>query len=183
MGESTPKIRVVGCPGSGKSTLAAELSRRLGLTHIELDALHHLPGWTARPRDEFQALIREKMREADGGWVMDGNYQSKLEGFDDGAKTIIWLDLDKRLVMKRLVLRSLRRAVTREELWNGNRERLRNLFKTEPEENIVLWGWVKHAEYRERYEARMRGAWRGLDIHRLRTPSEVEEFRAGWRAS
>ena len=77
----------------------------------------------------------------------------------------------------RLVARSLKRAVLRRELWNGNRERIRNLFKTEPEENIVLWGWVKHPEYRERYSALLETEWRDLEVHRLRTATEVDEFR------
>lgn len=38
------RIVVKGSSGSGKSTVADELARRLGVPHIELDALHHGPG-------------------------------------------------------------------------------------------------------------------------------------------
>jgi adenylate kinase family enzyme len=37
---------VVGTSAVGKTTLAAALSRRLGVPHIELDALYWGPGWT-----------------------------------------------------------------------------------------------------------------------------------------
>jgi AAA domain len=38
-----PKIAVVGTSGSGKTTVARELARRLGVPHVELDALYHGP--------------------------------------------------------------------------------------------------------------------------------------------
>jgi hypothetical protein len=43
--------------------------------------------------------------------------------------------------------------VTREPLWNGNRESLRNLFSSDPSANIALWAWRNHAKYRDRYSA------------------------------
>ncbi|HTE18391.1 MAG TPA: AAA family ATPase, partial [Armatimonadota bacterium] len=46
----TPRrIVVVGSSGAGKSTMAAALSQRLGLPHIELDALRHGPNWVEVP--------------------------------------------------------------------------------------------------------------------------------------
>ena len=39
------RIAVIGNSGSGKSTLARTLSARLGIPHIELDALNWQPGW------------------------------------------------------------------------------------------------------------------------------------------
>lgn len=63
---------MVGSSGSGKTTVAKVLARRLGVPHIELDALHHGPGWTVR--DDFVADI-DRMSATDA-WVIDGNYSA-----------------------------------------------------------------------------------------------------------
>lgn len=51
-----PRIIVIGTSGAGKTTLAGRISARLGIDHIEIDALYHGPGWTPRP--EFLADVR-----------------------------------------------------------------------------------------------------------------------------
>src|SRR6476659_9383882 len=48
------RIAVVGTSGSGKTTLARQLSGRLGLAHVELDALHWDPGWAPTPAEVFR---------------------------------------------------------------------------------------------------------------------------------
>jgi hypothetical protein len=44
------------------------------------------------------------------------------------ADTVIWLDPPRRTVMRRVIWRTIRRVAGRAELWNGNRERWRNLL-------------------------------------------------------
>ena len=61
--------------------------------------------------------------------MIDGNYRTVVV---DGpvwqrADTVVWLDLPRRIVMRQVVSRTFRRSILREELWNGNREPLRNL--------------------------------------------------------
>ena len=43
----------------------------------------------------------------------------------------------------------------REELWNGNREPLRNLLSWDPYKSIIRWSWTQHAKYRERFTTAM----------------------------
>ena len=60
---------------------------------------------------------------AGDGWVVDGNYSVVRDLVWDRADTVVWLDLPRLVVVRRITTRSIRRVVWREELWNGNRER------------------------------------------------------------
>ena len=75
-------------------------------------------------------------------------------------------------------LRSLRRVAGRVELWNGNRERWRNLFTLDTEESVIAWAWRNHDSNRVGFEAAMADP---LNAHlrfiRLRSPAEVRRFR------
>ena len=88
------RVNVKGTSGSGKSTFGEELARRLDVPYVELDALHHGPNWSEPTAEEFTARAREAMDGAPDGWVIDGNYESKLGDTVLGAAdTIVWLDL------------------------------------------------------------------------------------------
>ena len=68
------RIMVCGPSNAGKSTFALALGAKLGVPHIHLDQLHHLPNtdWQPRPPEEFAALHEAAI--ACDSWVMDGNY-------------------------------------------------------------------------------------------------------------
>ena len=79
--------------------------------------------------------------------------------------------------MGALLRRSVRRAWRREELWNGNRERFRQLLKTEKEQNILLWAWTQFNHYREGYRADKENAdWAHLTFVRLRSRKEIADW-------
>ena len=145
------RVSVVGTSGSGKSTLARELAGILGVPHLELDAVHHQPGWAPLPTDEFRRIIAA--RAAAGGWVIDGNYGRVRDLVWARADTVVWLDLPKRTVMRQVVWRTLRRVALRRELWNGNRERWRNFLTWNPEQSVISWAWHKHAPDHAKYAA------------------------------
>jgi adenylate kinase family enzyme len=145
------RVSVVGNSGSGKSTVARELAGILGVPHLELDGVFHQPDWVPLPEDEFRRVVGAAT--AGAGWVMDGNYSVVRPIVWARADTVVWLDLPRRTVMRQVVWRTLRRAVTRQELWNGNREPLRNFLTWEPEESVISWAWHNHATYRDRYAA------------------------------
>ena len=123
------RVNVKGISGSGKSTFSAELARRLGVPHLELDAIHHGPNWTEASPEELRARVREFMATAPDGWVIDGNYESKLGDLVLGAaERIVWLDPPLRVALRRLWRRTLTRIRHDVELWSGNRESWRGGF-------------------------------------------------------
>ncbi len=171
------RVAVVGNSGVGKSTVAARLARHLRVPHVELDAIFHLPDWRELPEDDFRAAVTAAT--AGDGWVVDGNYRAVRDLVWSRADTVVWLDLPRALVMRRITLRTVGRMVTRRPLWNGNRERLRNVLSTDPERSIILWSWTKHAEYRRRYATDMSDPrWSQLTFVRLTSTRAIERFLA-----
>jgi hypothetical protein len=55
--------------------------------------------------------------------------------------------------MRQLTSRTLGRADHSATAWNGNRETWRDALSFRPERSIVLWAWLDHDEYAERYRA------------------------------
>jgi len=169
------RVSVVGCPGMGKSTLGRQVADALGVPFVELDAIFHLPGWEDLASDEFRGQVADAIRG--DGWVIDGNYTTVRDLVWARADTVVFIDLPRSLMMQRLVRRTIRRAATREELWNGNREPLTNFYRLDPSVNIIRWGWQRHAVYRERYETLARDpANAHLTFVRLRAPRDVGAF-------
>jgi adenylate kinase family enzyme len=136
--DARSRIAIIGVSGSGKSTLARNLSRRYGLEHVELDSLFMNNDWVETELPEFRARVEKRLRGLPG-YIIDGNYRKVRDLTWDTCDTIIWLDYPRPLVMKRVILRTIKRVVTREELWNGNRESFRKSFLSR--DSIILWSW------------------------------------------
>lgn len=162
-----PRISVVGTSGSGKSTAAALLSRRLGVPHIELDALRHGPGWRETPDEAFRELVAAEI--ARDGWIIDGNYGVIRDLVWPRATAIVWLDPPLWVVMAQVIWRSFRRLVTRQELWNGNRER----FDWHRPEHPIRWAYSTHHQRRAKFEAALDDRW-----VRLRSRAELRAYLA-----
>lgn len=60
--------------------------------------------------------------------MVDGNYSAVQELIWTRADTVVWFDLPLALVLSRIIGRTLRRVVSRQELWNGNGEPFSNLW-------------------------------------------------------
>lgn len=157
--------------GSGKTTLGRELARRLDVPFHELDALNHGPGWTEATADELRARVEPLV--AGDAWVVDGTYRSKLGDLVlERADLVVWLDLPLHVWLPRLLRRTARRIVRREDLWNGNRETLRNtLFSRD---SLILFALRQHFRRRHLYPAELAS----YSVVRLRTPREVDTWLA-----
>lgn len=143
------KMVVIGTTSSGKSTLAERLAEKLKLDFIELDALHWEPNWVEAPLEVFRSRV-ELATQAQG-WVVAGNYHVVRDLVWKRAEAIIWLDYSFPLVFWRLTLRTIRRAIQQEELWNGNRERFWWHLKLWSDESLFHWlfktYWRRKHEY------------------------------------
>lgn len=107
--------------------VAGSLADRLGLEHIELDALWWQRGWTHVEPHELERCVLTRL-DGVSRWVVDGNYLDEVApAVWRLADTLVWLDVPRSTGFRRTVLRTLRRAVTRKELWSGNREPIANL--------------------------------------------------------
>lgn len=134
------RIAVIGTGGSGKTTLARHLAAALDVPHLELDAVFHQSGWT--PLSD--AAFRERVEQFCAGerWVTCGKYATVRDLLFARADTVVCLDHNRVRQTARVWWRSARRVVTREELWNGNRERLRGLWPFgSPERTLTRWVW------------------------------------------
>jgi adenylate kinase family enzyme len=169
------RIVVLGTSGSGKSTLATELARRFGIPHVELDAWNHGPNWTPAPREEFHGRLAALAEEP--AWVVDGNYLD-LAGplLWHRADLVVWLDLPfVRVVVPRLLRRSLARILHGTELWHGNRETVATLFGRN---SLFYWAAVSHRRHSRDLPLRLAPpALVGPAVVRLRSPREVDAWR------
>lgn len=165
------RVNVKGISGSGKTTFSSELAERLGVPYLELDAIHHGPNWTEADAEELQARVRAFMADAPEGWVIDGNYESKLGGLVlDAADWIVWLDPPLRVALRRLWRRTVTRIRDDVELWNGNREGWRTGFWGR--ESLFYWtlrSWVRH---RREWPGKFEG-----DARVVRLRSDAEALR------
>jgi adenylate kinase family enzyme len=166
------RVLIQGVSGSGKSTVGRALAQRLDLPYVELDALHHGPNWTEATAEELRERVRPWVERDE--WVIDGGYFSKLGDMVlERSEAVVWLDVPVRVWLPRLTRRTFGRMITREELWNGNRESFKLLFTERP--NIFEFAWRRHFANRRELVARVE-AHPGVSLVRLRSPGAVHEY-------
>jgi hypothetical protein len=101
------RVVLVSCAGSGKTTLAHALAAPLGARHIRRDALgdDEAPGFATQVAAAVDAAGRR--------WVFDGApYNAEMAVYPH-ADTVVALDYPRRIVLRRVLTRSLRLWLTR----------------------------------------------------------------------
>ncbi|MDJ1130766.1 hypothetical protein [Streptomyces iconiensis] len=163
------RVWVIGPSGAGKSTLARALAEARGVPHHELDAMFWAPGWERRPESAFLADVNALEREGD--WIADGQYGAAHPVLEKLADSVLWVDLPRPTTTARLARRTLSRLRTREELWNGNRERPGNAV------GLLLWAHREFPRVRRTNAAlcaRMEA--RAVPCLRLRTSQDIQDL-------
>ena len=158
--------------GSGKSTVGRALAERLGVPYVELDALVHGPNWAETPNDELRRILEPVL--AGEGWVIDGGYRRKIGDLVLAqADVVVWIDLPIHVWFPRLIRRTVRRWRHHEELWNGNRESLRDAIGGR--DALIPYAVRMHFSRRRRYPSELAR----FTVVRLRTQAEVDAFVRG----
>jgi len=147
-------VVVVGSSCSGKTTFARELAAILNFPHVELDALHWGPGWVPKAASEFAHLT--EIATAAPRWVVDGNYRIVREIVWPRATSIVWLNLDFATVFARAIRRTLRRSISGEQLYAGNRESLGRALLSR--DSILLWVLQTYGLRRREFQTLKHGA-------------------------
>ena len=110
--------------------------------------------------------------------MLDGNYDRTRSIKWSRATLVIWLDYSLPLAFSRVVRRTIRRSITRNELWPGtnNRESFAKMFSPS---SVVLWTLTQHARQRRRNAAAMHtDEWSHLQFVRLRSPKAAQNYLA-----
>lgn len=159
---------VAGASGSGKTTLSQTIANAFDLPTVQLDQLYHGSNWVARP--SFVADVDSFTSTP--AWVVEWQYTAVQPMLLDRCDVLIWLDHTRATVMRRVIARTLRRRLHRQQLWNGNYEPpLRTLLTDR--DHIIRWAW---RTYPQRRAAVLSAAGRADSptIVRLRGQSDVD---------
>nr|WP_226924542.1 AAA family ATPase [Georgenia satyanarayanai] len=166
------RVLVAGVSGAGKTTLARRVAAVTGAPHTEIDALFHGPGW--EPRADFLADVRALA--ARDAWTTEWQYADARPILAQRADLLVWLDLPFGTVtLPRLVRRTLRRRLRREEPWNGNVEPPLWTVLTDREHAL---GRATRDKLRSRVP-RLEEQAPHLVVVRLRSPREVDQWVGG----
>jgi len=144
--------------------------------YTELDSLFHGENWTKLPSFEADA---EALAAGDR-WITEWGYWSSgvKQLLAGRAQLLVWLDLPRRVALPRLIRRTVRRRVLREELWNGNVEPPLHTFFTRPDDNIIRWEMKTHDKWRERMPSVIE-EFPHLEVVRVGTARELEAWLSG----
>lgn len=162
------RILVVGMSGAGKTTAARALATRLGQPMHEMDTLALGPNWSTPSDfvDTVEAILHEP------GWVFDSwGYPPVRAAMWAAVDTVVWLDYPRRVVLPRLIRRSLRRSFLKTRIFGGNRERWRDWLKLDH----PVWYAIRTFDQRRTL---LRDLSSGKTTHRFTTPTQFDRWLA-----
>jgi adenylate kinase family enzyme len=164
------RVSVVGSSCSGKTTIARRIADHYQIPHIELDKVFWQPNWTPLPIDQYRLAVQALAAGDD--WVIDGNYGKVRDIVWARATDVVWMNLPLAVVLWRVIKRTIRRVVTREELFAGNRETFRNAVLSR--DSLILWVIRTHrGRTRALREMLARKEYSRLKLHEVRRANDA----------
>lgn len=165
------RVLFYGVTGSGKSSAARAYAARTGLPEYSADDdIGWLPGWE-QPSTETQRETAARIAGQDQ-WVLDSAYGVWRDLVVPRAELIVGLDYPRWLSLLRLVRRSVRRVLARENVCNGNRETFRRLFA---KDSIIAWHFRSFTRKR-RVMRELQGSSGPSEVIIFRRPRELEAW-------
>jgi hypothetical protein len=145
---------------------------RARLPYIELDSLRYEAEWKKVAEQRFFDDVVHKVGANE--WVIDGNYELTRDIVWIRAQVLIWMDYPLRVVLWRLLKRTVQRLMTGAVFANGNRERLWRLIGPN---SIFLWAIRSQRPRRSKFEALLATTrYAHLVVFRLRSPREADAW-------
>jgi len=167
------KIVVVGPTGGGKTTFAVKLSQFVSIKHYELDSLFWKPDWKESSPEEFREKINDITSQSE--WIVDRNYSRNQDLTIGRAETVIWLDSGKYISVYRVLIRSLKRIINKNPLWQENNETLLRLIS--PKVSIVVFAFQSHKKKKARYTGMFESDKnKNLNVIRIKNKREENKF-------
>lgn len=165
------RVLFYGVTGSGKSSAARAYAARTGLPEFSADDdIGWLPGWR-QPDTAIQRELAARIAGQDQ-WVLDSAYGVWRDLVVPRAELIVGLDYPRWLSLLRLIRRSLRRVIAREEVCNGNKETLGRLFAAD---SIIGWHFRSFSRKR-RVMRELQNAPGASKVLIFRHPRELEAW-------
>jgi adenylate kinase family enzyme len=167
------RIWVTGNTGSGKTTVSDRVAKTLNLEHYELDAINWGPNWRMADKQEFRKKVAEICKE--DRWVIDGNYTKARDLLLARVETILFLHPPLLVSIWRVLKRSLRRFLTQEKLWAGNKETLRgNLLSSN---SLLFYALRSHRKRTQQFDQESRdSANRHISFNEFKRPSQIDTW-------
>ena len=102
------KIIILGPVASGKTTLAKVLSEETNIPFFQMDEIVHDDIHQVKRDDEEQKKLINSIIKKNKEWIIEGMPRNQLDLLASNATSILYLNVSKKKLRKRLWLRSLK---------------------------------------------------------------------------
>ena len=167
------RVIVIGTAGSGKTTMAKNVAAAIGGTAYDIDDFHWQPGWVERSPEEMIELFREPLGTE--CWTLAGNHSRTRHFTWAQADTVICLNYGFFVNFSRLLWRTIKRVVIREEVMPGCVETFRSQFLSK--DSLLVWFFQTYWKRKKTYpQLFVQEEYQHLTVLEFRHPRQAKRF-------